>query len=57
MKKKQIEWLLWDFAVADMKIEEKKEERKKVINTKLKVCWPYATPRKEEVTETIQTPF
>jgi hypothetical protein len=43
--------------VADMKIEEKKEERKKVINIKLKVCWPYATPRKEEVTETIQTPF
>jgi len=57
MKKKQIEWLLWEFAVAGVKIEKKKEEQKKTINTKLKVCWPYATPGKKKIIETIQTSF
>jgi len=47
MKKKQIEWLLWEFAVAGVKIEKKKEQ-KKTINTKLKVCWPYAMPEKKK---------
>jgi hypothetical protein len=44
INKKQIEWVLWDFARVGARIEDEKE-KKKVTNTKPEVHWSHASSK------------